>query len=78
MNAHVFKEKQVTKSVISVIEDEIKDVKCILKKIFFTNLNHLTDKTLAFDNSDYYYNACFKQLNQQIHINFSEHIISFT
>jgi len=28
-NTHVFKEKQVTESVISVIKDKIKNIKCI-------------------------------------------------
>lgn len=63
MNAHIFKKKQVTKSIISVIEDKIRDTKCILKEIFFINFNYLTDSTLVSDNLNYYYDACSEQLD---------------
>jgi len=77
-DAHAFKEKQVTESVIPVIEGKNKDAKCISGGIPFTNLDHLTDETLAPGNPDRYYGARPEQLDRRIRADLSGHIIPST
>jgi hypothetical protein len=77
-NAHAFKEKQVTTSVIPIIEGEIRDAKCVARDIPFTNLDHLTDGTLALGKPDLFYGARPKQLNRRIHDELSGSIIPST
>ncbi|KAG9228475.1 hypothetical protein BJ875DRAFT_508482 [Amylocarpus encephaloides] len=64
-DTHAFKEDQVTKSVILIIEGEITDAKCVSGNILFTNLDHLIDGTLVPGNPDLYYGARPEQLNRQ-------------
>jgi hypothetical protein len=52
-----FKEDQVRKSVIPIIEGKITDAKCVSGNIPFTNHDHLTDGTLVPGNPDLYYRA---------------------
>ncbi|KAF2195611.1 hypothetical protein K469DRAFT_722769 [Zopfia rhizophila CBS 207.26] len=56
-DAHAAKEKQVSESVIPIIEGKIRDAKCRSGGIPFTNLEPLTDGTLKFKsgNPDVYY-----------------------
>jgi hypothetical protein len=75
---HAFKEDQVTKTAIPFIEGEITDAKCILGKIPFTNLDHLTDGTLVPGNPDLYYGARPEQLNRQVRDELSDQIIPST
>jgi len=77
-DAHVFKEKQVTESVIPVIEGKIRDAKCISGGIPFTNLNHLMDGTLVPGNPDRYYGARPEQLDWRVRTELSGHIIPST
>jgi hypothetical protein len=65
-NAHAFKEKQVTKSVVPIIKGNIRDSRCVAGGIPFRNLDYLTNSTLVPRNLDYYYGARRKQLNHQI------------
>ena len=60
VNAYIFKEKQITESVISIIKDNNKDIKYIAGSISFRNLNYLTDRTLIPGNPNYYYRACLE------------------
>ena len=77
-DAHAFKEKQVTTSVISIIEGEIRDAKCVSGEIPFTNLDHLTDGTLVSGNPDIYYGARPEQLDRRVRNELSGHIIPST
>ncbi|KAI9675677.1 MAG: hypothetical protein M1817_001044 [Caeruleum heppii] len=60
------KEKQVTDSVIPIIEGKVEDAKCVAGGIPFTNLDHLTDGAIVPGNPDRYYGARPEQLNRQI------------
>jgi len=77
-DAHAFKEKQVTESVIPVIEGKTRDAKCISGGIPFTNLDHLTDGTLVPGNPDRYYGARPEQLDRRVRTHLSGHIIPST
>lgn len=77
-DAHAFKEKQVTTSVIPIIEGEIRDAKCVSGGIPFTNLDHLTDGTLVPGNPDLYYGARPEQLGRRVRDELSGHIIPST
>jgi hypothetical protein len=77
-NAHAFKEKQVTTSIIPIIEGEIRDAKCVAKDILFTNLDYLTDGTLALGKLDLFYSACLEQLDKRICNELSSSIILST
>jgi hypothetical protein len=77
-DAHAFKEKQITTSVIPIIEGEIRDAKCVSGGLLFTNLDHLTDGTLAPGNPDIYYGARPEQLNRRVRNELSGHIIPST
>jgi hypothetical protein len=78
VDAHAFKEKQVTTSVIPIIEGEIRDAKCVSGGIPFTNLDHLTDGTLVPGNPDLYYGARPEQLDRRVRDELSGHIIPST
>jgi hypothetical protein len=77
-DVHASKEKQVTASVIPIIEGDIRDAKCISGGIPFTNLEHLTDGTLVPGNPDIYYGARPEQLNRRVRDELSGHIIPST
>ncbi|KAF2454500.1 hypothetical protein BDY21DRAFT_353104 [Lineolata rhizophorae] len=65
-DAHAAKEKQVSESVIPIIEGEIGDAKCRSGGIPFTNLDPLTDSTLKPGNPDIYYGARPEQLSRKV------------
>lgn len=77
-DAHAFKEKQISESVIPIIEGKIEDSRCTSRGIPFTNLDHLTDGTLVPGNPDRYYGARPEQLNRQVRNKLSGHIIPST
>jgi hypothetical protein len=77
-DADAVKEKQVTTSVIPIIEGDIRDAKCVSGGIPFTNLDHLTDGTLVPGNPDIYYGARPEQLNRRVRDKFSGRIIPST
>jgi len=77
-DADALKEKQVTTSVISIIEGDIGDAKCVSGEIPFTNLDHLTDGTLVPGNPDIYYGARPEQLDRRVRDELSDYIIPST
>lgn len=77
-DADAVKEKQVTTSVIPIIEGNIRDAKYGSGGILFTNLDHLTDGTLVPGNPDIYYGACPEQLDRRVRDKLSSHIIPST
>ncbi|KAK5086187.1 hypothetical protein LTR70_007432 [Exophiala xenobiotica] len=77
-DADAAKEKQVTTSVIPIIEGNIGDAKCVSGGIPFTNLDPLTDGTLAPGNPDVYYGARPEQLDRRVRDELSGLIIPST
>ncbi|KAF2181468.1 hypothetical protein K469DRAFT_791755 [Zopfia rhizophila CBS 207.26] len=79
-DAHAAKEKQVSESVIPIIKGKIRDAKCRLGEISFTNLNPLTDSALKFKpgNPNIYYNTRPEQLSQKVRNKLSSKIIPST
>ncbi|KAK5071432.1 hypothetical protein LTR70_010554 [Exophiala xenobiotica] len=77
-DAHAFKEKQVTTSVIPIIEGHIKDARCVAGGIPLNNLDHLTDGTIVPGNPDIYYGARPEQLDRQVRDELSGHIVPST
>ena len=65
-NANARKEKQVTKSVISIIEGKVRDSRCVSGGIPFANLSQLTDGTLVPGNPDIYHGARPEQLDRRV------------
>ncbi|KAF2804455.1 uncharacterized protein BDZ99DRAFT_397979, partial [Mytilinidion resinicola] len=65
-DAHAAKEKQVSESVIPIIEGKIADARCRSGGIPFTNLDPLTDGTLTPGNPDIYYGARPEQLARKV------------
>ncbi|KAJ6437515.1 hypothetical protein O9K51_10074 [Purpureocillium lavendulum] len=65
-DAHAAKERDVTTTVIPVIEGNAGDRKSVAGQIPFTNLDHLTDGTLVPGNPDLYYGARPEQLNRTV------------
>lgn len=77
-DAHASKEKQVTTSVIPIIEGNVVDARCVSGGIPFTNLDHLTDGTLVPGNPDIYYGARPEQLDRRVRNELTGHIIPST
>jgi hypothetical protein len=77
-DADALKEKQVTTTVIPIIEGNIEDTKCVSGGIPFTNLDPLTDGTLVPGNPDIYYGARPEQLDRRVRDELSGHIIPST
>ncbi|KAK5651051.1 hypothetical protein OQA88_1055 [Cercophora sp. LCS_1] len=77
-DAHAAKERQVTTSVIPIIEGDVGDSKCIAGEIPFTNLDHLTDGSLVPGNPDRYYGARPEQLDQRVRQKLGGRIIPST
>lgn len=63
VNARAFNENKVFKTVISFIENKIRDNKCVEKEVFFTNFEFLTDDMFTTAKADLYYDARFEQLD---------------
>ncbi len=77
-DAHATEERQITTSVIPVVQGHVRDSKCVSGEIPFTNLDHLTDGSLVPGNPDLYYGARPKQLDRQVRADLSGHIIPST
>ncbi len=73
-NAKAFKEKQITTSVIPIIEGEPGDPTCVSGSVTFTNFDHLTDGTLKPGNPDLYYGARPERIERQIRTQLSTQI----
>lgn len=74
-DAHVSKENKVTKTVIPIIEGEIRDDKCVEGEILYTNLDPLTNDRLKTAKPDLYYGARPEQLDRKVREKLSGHII---
>ncbi|KAG9249402.1 uncharacterized protein F5Z01DRAFT_631794 [Emericellopsis atlantica] len=77
-NNHATKERQVMTTVMPIIEGAVGDTKCVAGEIPFTNLDHLTDGTLAAANPDRYYGARPEQLRGTVRAQLSGRIIPST
>lgn len=77
-DADAAKEKQVTQSVIPIIEGNIGDSKCVSGGIQFANLQHLTDGTIVPGNPDIYYGARPEQLDRRVRDELSSYVIPST
>lgn len=77
-DADAAKEKQVSTSVIPIIERYVGDAKCVSGGIRFTNLDDLTDGTLAPGNPDVYHGARPEQLDRRVRDELSGQIIPST
>ncbi len=77
-DAHATKERQVTTSVIPLVQGDVGDSKCVSGEIPFTNLDHLTDGSLVPGNPDLYYGARPAQLDPQVRAELGGHIIPST
>lgn len=65
-DTHASKEREVTSTVIPIIEGSVGDRKCVSGEIPFTNLDNLTDETLVPGNPDLYYGARPEQIDLDI------------
>jgi len=77
-DADAVKEKQVTTTVIPIIEGKISDSKCVSGGIPFANLEHLTDGTIVAGNPDIYYGTRPEQLNRRIRDELNSYVIPST
>ena len=77
-DANAAKEKQVSESVIPIIEGKIADIKCRSGGIPFNNFDPLTDGTLKPGNPDIYYGARPEQLSRKVRDDLSGQIIPST
>ena len=77
-DADAMKEKQVTTSVVPLIEGDIGDGMYASGGIPSTNLDHLTDGTLVPSNPDIYYGARPEQLDRRVREELGGHIIPST
>ncbi|KAK3187227.1 hypothetical protein K4F52_004131 [Lecanicillium sp. MT-2017a] len=65
-DTHASKEREVTVTVMPIIEGDVGDGRCRAGEIPFTNLDDLTDGTLVPGNPDIYYGARPEQLDRNI------------
>ncbi|MCJ1443796.1 MAG: hypothetical protein MMC23_004296 [Stictis urceolatum] len=77
-DTHAAKEKQVSESVIPIIEGRTADRKCRLGGIPFNNLDPLTDGTLKPGNPDIFYGARPEQLDRRVRKDLGGQIIPST
>ncbi|KAI9671921.1 MAG: hypothetical protein M1817_002348 [Caeruleum heppii] len=75
---HAAKERQVTDSVIPIIEGKVEDARCKSGGIPFTNFDHLTNGQLVPGNPDRYYGARPEQLDRQVRDELSSRIVPST
>ena len=77
-DADAHKEKQVSESVITILEGQIGDARCRSGGISFKNLEGLTDHKLTPGNPNVYYGARPEQLNRTVREDLSRQIIPST
>lgn len=65
-NRHAKLERDIASTIVPVIEGEIADRNCVSGGIPFTNLDTLTDGTLAAGNPSFFYGARREQLAQNV------------
>ncbi|KAH6894600.1 hypothetical protein B0T10DRAFT_590267 [Thelonectria olida] len=73
-----FKERDVVKSVIPMIEGDLRDGKCMAGGVPFRNLYPLTDGSLVAGNPDQYHGARPEQLHQKVRQELNHNIIPTT
>ncbi|KAJ6436793.1 hypothetical protein O9K51_10560 [Purpureocillium lavendulum] len=77
-DTHAAKERDVTTTVIPIIEGNAGDRKCVAGQIPFTNLGPLTDGTLVPGNPDLYYGARPEQLKRTVRSELNKMIMPST
>lgn len=77
-DTHASKEREVTTTVIPIIEGNVGDTKCVADEIPFANLDHLTDGTLVPGNPDLYYGARPEQIDRNIRSKLEGQIVPST
>lgn len=77
-NARTFNKNKVFQTVISFMENKIKDDKCVEEEIFFTNLECLTNDMFTTTKMNVYYDARFEQFNQKIRDKLNNYIVLLT
>jgi hypothetical protein len=77
-DADASKEKQVSETVIPIIEGKIRDAKCRSGGVPFSNLDPLTDGTLKPGNPDLYHGARPEQLSRKVRDELGGQIIPST
>lgn len=77
-DTHASKEREVTTTVIPVVEGNIGDSKCVAGEIPFTNLDYLTDGSLVPGNPDLYYGARPEQVDRNIRRELAHQIVPST
>lgn len=77
-DADAFKEKQVTTSVIPIIEGDVKDARCTSGGIRFRNFDPLTDGAIVPGNPDVYFGARPEQLNRRVRAELDNLIVPST
>jgi hypothetical protein len=77
-DTHASKEREVTTTVIPIIEGNVGDTKCAAGEIPFANLDHLTDGTLVPGNPDLYYGARPEQIDRNIRSKLEGQIVPST
>lgn len=77
-DANAAKEKQVSESVVPIIEGSIQDSRCVAGGIPFNNLESLTNGTIGDANPDRYYGARPEQLNLRVREELEGHIVPST
>lgn len=77
-DTHAAKERDVTTTVIPIIEGNAGDRKCVAGQIPFTNLGPLTDGTLVPGNPDLYYGARPEQLKRTVRSELNKTIMPST
>ena len=77
-DADASKESQVITDVMSLIEGNVGDRRCVTRQTPFTNLDHLTDGTLVAASPDICYGARPEQLDRMVRETLSGRIVPST
>lgn len=77
-DANALREKQVSESVLPIIEGECEDFRCTAGGIPFRNLDHLTNGTLVPGNPDRYHGARPEQLDPRVREDLDGHVVPST
>lgn len=77
-NARASKEREVTTTVIPMIEGNVGDRSCVAGDVSFGNLAPLTDGTLVPGNPDLYYGARPEQLDKRVRFELDSFIVPST
>ena len=78
IDTNAFKEAQVVKHVLPIIEGNTRDLRYVSGQVKFKNLAHLTDGTLVPGNPDLYEGARPEQLDRRVRTELNDLIIPTT